>query len=206
MKQLSSVFILFILLGSCSKSERSLEVPILGQTSTTFFGNTVYEKVPGFELTDQFGKVISDRKFDTKIQVVDFFFTKCPTICPVMTKHLKDVQEYFLNEEKVAIISYSIDTKNDTPEQLKSYADHYEINTQQWSLVTGNQEDIFALAKGFKVRAFDDSFRDENSLIHDGTFVLIDTERRVRGYYNGLDKKDTKRLIEDIEKLLKTES
>ena len=204
MKKLSPLIVLFLLLGNCSESERSLEVPILGQTSTTFLGNTIYEKVPGFELTNQFGEMISDKQFDNKIQVVDFFFTKCPTICPMMTRHLKDVQDQFQNEDKLAIISYSIDAENDTPEQLKSYAEQYEINTNQWSLVTGNQEEIFELAKGFKVRAFDDSFEDENSLIHDGTFVLLDQKRRVRGYYNGLDKKDTQRLIKDIEKLLKT--
>lgn len=204
MKKLSPLIFFFLLLGNCSESERSLEVPILGETSTTLFGNTVYEKVPGFQLTNQFGEVISHKKFDDKIQVVDFFFTQCPTICPVMTTHLKDVQDHFQKEDKVAIISYSIDVENDTPEQLKSYADHYEINSTQWSLVTGDQKDILELAKGFKVRAFDDSFQGENSLIHDGTFVLIDAKRRVRGYYNGLDKKDIQRLIKDIEKLLKT--
>jgi protein SCO1/2 len=176
----------------------------LGQTSTTFLGNIRYEQVPGFQLTDQFGEKISEQRFKNKIQVVDFFFTKCSTICPVMTTHLKDVQKHFQNEDKVAIISYSIDTKNDTPEELQSYAEHYNINPKQWSLVTGNQEEIFELAKGFKVRAFDDSYQEENSLIHDGTFVLIDTQRRVRGYYNGLDKQDTQRLIKDIEKLVKT--
>ena len=135
--------------------------------------------------------------------MVDFFFTSCPTICPQMTNHLKLVEQAFLQEDRVGIISISIDPKNDTPERLLEYSKNYDINTDRWNLLTGCDDIIFELAKDYKVRAFDDSSEEEINLIHDGTFVLVDGQQRIRGYYNGLEDEDTERLINDIKILLK---
>ncbi|MEM6718003.1 MAG: SCO family protein [Bacteroidota bacterium] len=193
--------VLAFLLMSCAQEER---LPILGETTIDpETGKTVYYRAPEFELINQLNEKASSDAFEDKIQVVDFFFTSCPTICPQMTNHLKLVEDHFQDNNRVSIISYSIDAKNDTPERLKEYANSYNINNDKWTFLTGDSETIFELSKDYKVRAFDDSSYQGSNLIHDGTFVLVDGSRRIRGYYNGLEEKDTKRLISDIEILLK---
>jgi len=197
-------FFQIVLVGfmvSCTQEER---LPILGETTVDpKTGKTIHYTAPEFELINQLNEKASSEAFANKIQIVDFFFTSCPTICPQMTTHLKLVEDHFQENDRVAIISYSIDAKNDTPERLKQYADAYDINNDKWTFLTGDIEKIFELSKDYKVRAFDDSSYQGSNLIHDGTFVLVDGSRRIRGYYNGLDKKDTERLISDIEILLK---
>ena len=154
-------------------------------------------------MTNQNNSGVDSRTFEGKIQVIDFFFTSCPTICPKMTSHLKLVEAAFEHEARVQILSFSIDPKNDTPERLVAYADQYDIDTANWTFLTSANDQVFELAKDYKVRAFNDGTPYEPSLLHDGTFVLVDGASRIRGYYNGLDLADTKRLINDIKLLLK---
>lgn len=197
------VLLSLLFLSSCTTEETKL--PILGEKlKDPISGKVIHYKAPIFELTNQLNQAVSNKKFEGKIQVIDFFFTSCPTICPKMTRHLKVVAEKFAQENKVAIISHSIDPKHDTPERLLSYAERYEVNNAKWSLLTGDRDYIFDLAKDYKVRAFDDDgSSSETSLIHDGTFVLVDGRRHIRGYYNGLELTDVNRLINDIKKILK---
>ncbi|MDJ0646488.1 MAG: SCO family protein [Flavobacteriaceae bacterium] len=203
MKTISYLFAVIglLLCSSCSKKDR---LPILGEkTFDTLSGEYRYYQTPDFNLINQLDEKVTSKDFQGKIQVVDFFFTSCPTICPKMTTHLKLVEEAFEKEDGVALISYSIDSQNDTPERLRQYAKSYNINNDKWAFLTGNSETIFELSKDYKVRAFDDSSPQGTNLIHDGTFVLVDGELRIRGYYNGLDKEDTLQLINDIKILLK---
>ena len=203
MKTIKHLFFVLVVmcLASCKEEEK---LPILGEkTIDTYTGQYNYYKTPDFKLTNQFNEKVRAEDYQGKIQVVDFFFTSCPTICPQMTNHLKSVEQAFLQEDRVGIISISIDTKNDTPERLLEYSKNYDINTDRWNLLTGCDDIIFELAKDYKVRAFDDSSEKEINLIHDGTFVLVDGQQRIRGYYNGLEGEDTERLINDIKILLK---
>ncbi len=189
--------VFLVVLGSCKENfgGTAEAPPILGETSVASLEQAL--------LTSQTG-VTYTASTDDKIQVVDFFFTSCPTICPKMTSHLTVVQEHFEGNGKVEILSYSIDGRTDTPEVLENYAIAYGINEDQWKLLTGDPDTIFKISKGYKVMAFDDSIGEERNLIHDGTFVLVDNKKRIRGYYNGLDLSDTQKLISDMEKLLKT--
>ncbi len=196
----TTTLVLFFMLFSCKQKK---ELPILSKTilsseTEEIVSNSIIE----FELTNQLGQDFGSQKLANKVTVVDFFFTSCPTICPVMTSHLKMVQHAFAGNERLQILSFSIDAKNDTPMVLRKYAQNYSIDISNWQLLTGDQSKIFALAKDFKVRAFDDSMQNERNLIHDGTFVLIDQRKRIRGYYNGLEKKDTQRMIIDIKTLM----
>lgn len=195
------LFFLFSLI-SC---EQEKQLPILGEkVIDEVTGETRDYQAPVFKLTNQLNQTTSNQEFAQKIQVVDFFFTSCGSICPIMTQNLTLVQEAFKDEERVHILSYSIDPELDTPKQLKQYAQNYQINPQQWSLLTGKQETILELAKDYKVRAFkDDMIQEERNLLHDGTFVLVDAQRRIRGYYNGLEVEDVNKLIDDIRTLLK---
>ncbi|MEM8846435.1 MAG: SCO family protein [Bacteroidota bacterium] len=173
--------------------------PVLGET----FTSNTYANTSKVSLINQQGKPF-DGLQTGKIKVVDFFFTSCPTICPKMTSHLKEVQLHFAKNEQVEILSYSIDGLNDTPEVLKNYTRNHRIDTHQWQLITGEPSAIFQMSQAYKVMAYDDSDGTERNLIHDGTFVLVDDKNQIRGYYNGLELKDTQRLISDIEKLLNT--
>lgn len=199
-KFLIATISLFTLI-SCAEKDG---LPILGESSVEVgTGKMLYYTTPEFNLTNQLSKKVSSKEFEGKIQIVDFFFTSCPTICPKMTNHLKSVEEAFLKEDKVEIISFSIDPENDTPERLLEYSKLHDIKAEKWTLLTGCKDIIFELAKDYKVRAFDDSNERELNLIHDGTFVLVDGRQRIRGYYNGLEGEDTERLINDIKILLK---
>ncbi|MEM9337113.1 MAG: SCO family protein [Bacteroidota bacterium] len=203
MKTFSLLLVFTLSLVACDQ-RMDTSLPILGEPSIDDNGDLVHYKAPSFSFTDQLNQHVSNEDYDGKVHVVDFFFSTCPTICPVMTGHLRLVQDHFEKEDRLGIISYSIDPKHDTPEQLAAYADRYGVDGSKWALLTGYETDVFELAKDYKVRAFDDSMGGQSNILHDGTFVLIDDQRRIRGYYNGLEKTDVSRLIGDIEQLLKT--
>lgn len=185
-----------VLFWSCQNTigDATEAPPVLGQASV---------ELPSLSLLVTQTGAFYRKSAQKKIQVVDFFFTGCPTICPKMTSHLVAVQDHFQGNGQVEILSFSIDGTNDTPEVLSRYAKNYNIKENQWKLLTGNPEGIFAISKGYKVMAYNDEFAGERNLVHDGTFVLVDHNQQIRGYYNGLDDADTQRLITDIEKLLK---
>ncbi len=207
MKTLRALFLLSFVVLSCKDQVANgyAVLPVLGEvTVDPVTGDTLHYKVPAFELTDQLGQRYSSGDVAGKIHVVDFFFTSCPTICPKMTAHLKVVQEHFKGDKRVGLLSYSIDGANDSPGVLNHYAGSYEIDGDQWKLLTGIPAEIFEISRGYKVMSFEDNFQGERNLVHDGTFVLLDQDRRIRGYYNGLDRNDTHRLINDMEILLNT--
>lgn len=194
------VLLFIVLFAGCTKTDN---LPILGELSTDpLTGKNKHYQTPEFLLKNQFNQEVTHLDFKNKIQVVDFFFTSCPTICPKMTKHLKLVEKAFEKVDEVAIVSYSIDYKNDSPEALKQYSENYKINNNKWTFLTGESDAVFELSKDYKVRAFDDGNADQRNIIHDGTFVLVDGKRRIRGYYDGLSVRDTKRLIQDINTLI----
>ncbi|WP_456311661.1 SCO family protein [Pseudomonas shirazensis] len=195
------VLLLTLIFTGCTKTDK---LPILGELSTDpLTGKSSYYQTPEFQLKNQFNQEVTHLDFENKIQVVDFFFTSCPTICPKMTTHLKLVEKAFEKADEVAIVSYSIDFKNDSPAKLKQYSENYKIDNNKWTFLTGDNDAVFELSKDYKVLAFDDGTGSQKNIIHDGTFVLVDGKRRIRGYYDGLSVKDTKRLILDINKLIK---
>ncbi|MEO1257149.1 MAG: SCO family protein [Bacteroidota bacterium] len=201
MVKLSCFQLLFVLFFTCCHEQKKL--PVLGEiTVDSITGKEEHYKAPNFRLTNQLAEISSHEDFRDKIQVVDFFFTSCPTICPTMSGHLRQVQEAFADNDKVNLLSFTIDPKRDRPQQLKEYAERYGADHNTWKFLTGNRDTIFELSRDYKVMAREDSEHGENFLVHDGTFVLVDGERRIRGYYNGLDRMDTQKLIGDIKILL----
>lgn len=168
--------------------------------------------VPPFSFTDQNGKTISNKDYDGKVYVVEFFFTTCPDICPIMTENMIKIQDKFLGNPNLAIASFTIDPNHDTPEVLKEYAQKKGITKPQWHLLTGEKEDIFKLAnEGFNLYV-GDAPEVEGGFEHSGFFALIDQEGNIRSrkdengnpivYYDGLEDKGIQMLKEDIKKLL----
>jgi protein SCO1/2 len=176
--------------------------------------DTVWQKVPDFTLTNQLGKKVSWKDMEGKIVVADFFFTRCPTICPVMTRNMKRLQDAVKNNNKVGnrdanfvqFISFTVDPLHDSVEALKHFADKYQINPQNWWLLTGDKKEIYDLAlKGMSLGINDTEI--DTAFIHPQHFVLIDKDRVIRSrrdkhgnpvLYNGMDSAHIKNIAEDI--------
>ncbi len=160
--------------------------------------------IPSFSLTDQSGQTINQEQLKGNIYIANFFFTACPGICPKMTANLKGIQESFTNEPLVKILSHSVAPSVDTVKQLKDYAERNAIDGRKWHLLTGSQESIYTLARksyfADKTIGFNKSTQE---FLHTENFLLIDSEGRIRGVYNGIRSLDMQRLTTDIYTLLK---
>lgn len=168
--------------------------------------DTVWHRISDFKLTNQLGETVTLDKYRGKILVADFFFTHCPTICPPLTRNMKRLQGSITNSERVGdrtnndvqFVSFSIDPERDSVHQLKAWADRFQINPQQWDLLTGDKKTIYDLAlKDMRIGLVDGKGID-TSFIHTDHFVLIDTSRVIRGFYHGLDSASLARISRDI--------
>ncbi|MBB6461268.1 SCO family protein [Flammeovirga kamogawensis] len=161
-------------------------------------------RIPEFNFLNQDSIQFSNQDLKGKIYVADFFFTSCPDICKAMTSSLLRVQERFKNEDRLRLVSFSIDPKYDTPSVLSNYVEKHKINTKQWNLLTGDQETIMNLGQcGFYITAKEEALGQDTSLSHSDKLILVDTENRIRGFYSGTDQEDVKRLLTEISLLLK---
>jgi len=165
-----------------------------------------FHRISSFTLINQEGKTITERSFEDKIYVVDFFFTACPGICPKLTANMMDIQEEFLNEDDVLLLSHSVTPGRDSVPILKQYAENKGILSKKWHLVTGTQKEIYKLGrKDYFIEEDLGLNKKEDEFLHTENFVLIDKDRRIRGIYNGLSKTSINQLIADI-KTLKMET
>lgn len=161
-------------------------------------------KVADFKLINQNGDTITQKDYENKIYVADFFFTRCQTICPVMTNNMEKVQQVFLKADDVKFLSLSVTPVIDSVSVLKEYAIRKGVIDSKWNITTGNKKDIYNLARKSYFVVTDQGDGGLQDFIHTENFVLVDKEKRIRGYYDGTDLKDMNRLIADI-KLLKTQ-
>ena len=160
-----------------------------------------------FQVTDQDGKSINNQTFSGKIYVTDFFFTSCPGICPILTKHFKMISDTFKNESRVGLLSFSVTPQIDSVSRLKFYADKYRVPPTQWHLVTGNKNDIYRLARKSYFADKEPGFSiDSTEFLHTEHFILVDSHQHIRGIYNGTVVLEVMRLIEDMRLLLKEEN
>lgn len=159
-----------------------------------------HHRIDDFQMINQYGAVTGLKDWDNKIVIADFFFTNCPVVCPKMTRSLKTAQRLYAGEKEIMFASFSIDPERDSVAQLRSYADKMDIKNN-WTLMTGNKKEIYKLArKSFMVVATDGDGGPDD-FIHSELIVLIDKEKRIRGYYNGTDREDVDGLLRDIKKL-----
>lgn len=164
-----------------------------------------FHRIPKFQLTNQKGVSISENDLNGKITVVDFFFTTCPGICPKMTSNMLLVQDAFLEDNDVLILSHSVTPEYDSVLVLNDYANAKGIISDNWHLLTGERSVIYDLGRN-QYFVEEDLGREKgvDDFIHTENFVLIDQKRRIRGIYNGLNKSSVRQLIADI-KTLKSE-
>ncbi len=172
----------------CDQSSRE-PLPIIGTID-----------VP-YTFKDQQNRQIGQELFQGKIYVADFFFTSCPTICPIMKSQMLRVYEMFEDNDQVLLLSHSIDPEHDTVEVLNEYGARLGIEADGWHLVTGAKEEIYDTALRYGLAAMEDK-NAPGGFIHSGSFTLVDRQGRIRGYYKGTEEEAVDRLIKDIGRLL----
>lgn len=168
--------------------------------------DTAWHTLPQFSLVNQQGDTVNWDKLRGKVVVADFFFTHCPTICPRLTSNMRWVQQSINNSKRVGdqtpdflhFLSFSIDPERDSVPRLKQWADRFQVNPGQWWLLTGDKKQIYDMAINEMKLGVVDGQGIDTSFIHTDHFVLIDSNRHIRGYYHGLDTTSLQQLSNDI--------
>ena len=170
------------------------------------YSDTVWHTIPEFNLTNQLGQKVRYADLKGKIVIADFFFTRCPTICPTTTVNMKRLQDAVKSNEQVGnreadyvqFLSFSIDPDRDSVAQLKKWADRFQINPQNWWLLTGDKKQIYDLSINHMKLMAQDGGPEDSNFIHTDFFVLIDKNHNIRGYYHGLDTMQLAQLSKDL--------
>lgn len=164
-----------------------------------------YHTIANFAFTNQNGKTVTQKDYEGKIYVADFFFTTCQTICPIMTTNMIDVQKAFANNPKVMLLSHTVTPETDSVPVLKKYALEKGVVDAKWNLVTGKKKDIYYIARKSYLAVKTGKPEELYDMVHTENFVLVDAKRRVRGFYDGTKKEEIQRLIEDVNWLVENE-
>ena len=161
-----------------------------------------FHKISPFTLTNQEGETITEKTFEGKIYITDFFFTICPGICPKLTKNMGTLQETFMANDDVLLLSHSVTPEMDSVSVLKKYAKENGILSKKWHLVTGTQKDIYKLGrKDYFIEENLGLEKEADDFLHTENFVLIDQNKHIRGIYNGLNPTSVNQLIKDVKTL-----
>ncbi len=205
--KISNYLYLFLFLSSCNSKPGKL--PVLGNKEATVktvngkkIMDTLYHQIPDFEFINQDSVKITQKDYEGKIYVADFFFTTCPTICPKMKTQMLRIYEKFKDNPKVGILSHSIDPRHDTPAVLREFMNNLGIKSKTWQMVTGDKAKIYEIGqKSYMVSATDDP-SEPGGIVHSGAFILVDKNRHIRGIYDGTVPEKVDKLMEDMEDLL----
>ena len=160
--------------------------------------------IADFKLSNQNGKIITNKSYANKIYVADFFFTRCQSICIAMAYNMSELQDFYKNDGDIMFLSHSVTPVMDSVVVLKEYAERKGVIDGKWNVTTGPKKHIYELARKSYFAVLDEGNGDEDDFIHTEQFVLVDKERRIRGYYDGTEKVEMLKLKEDIA-LLKDE-
>ena len=221
MKNTILAFLGVILLGIAAvfyiinEEDSKRKIPILNpnEVNPVLVDSSLQQKgighfISGFSLTNQDGEIVNESIIKNKIVIADFFFTSCPSICPKMTSQLERVQKEFINDDRVMILSHTVWPERDSVPLLKDYALQYNAVKSKWMFLTGDKVHLYDLARKSYLVApslTDTNFThgSENDFVHTENFVLVDSKKRIRGYFDGTDSEEVDELILDIKTLLK---
>lgn len=200
-----TISILVLTYGIINESE---ELPIFNPTD---FNPQLVDKslqsthkdhtVADFELINQNGKIITQRDYDNKIYVTDFFFTRCPSICPIMSNNMEKLQNIFLEDNDVMLLSMSVTPEMDSVPILKKYAQKHRVVDSKWNIATGKKIHIYNLARKSYFAVVDQGDGGLQDFIHTPNFILIDKKKRIRGVYDGTKDEEIKKLVTAINTL-----
>ena len=199
---LLSIIIIFLMYDAL-KPENRLPIYQPNMVNPELVDSTLHDKkkyhtIAHFKLINQNGDTITQNNYEGKIYVADFFFTTCLTICPIMTKNMAAVQGSILEDDEVLLLSHSVTPQIDSVGRLKEYALEKGVIDKKWNLVTGDKKQIYELARKSYLAVLNDGDGSEFDMIHTENFILVDKERRVRGYYDGTNPEEVEQLIQDI--------
>lgn len=158
-----------------------------------------YHRIADFSLTNQNGEKITQKNYENKIYIADFFFTTCPTICPIMTDNMTYLQEKLLKNKNILLASFSVTPDIDNVEVLKDYALEKGVLSYKWNLLTGDKKMIYDLARKSYLVVKNDGDGGKYDMIHTENFVLVDKEKRIRGFYDGTNKEEMEKLLNEVE-------
>ncbi|MGB1248801.1 MAG: SCO family protein [Chitinophagales bacterium] len=168
--------------------------------------DSVYHTIPPFSFQNQHGQVITNETLEGKIYVANFFFTSCPVMCPKLTEQMSIVQDEFIRDDLVVLVSHTVDPERDSIPKLKAYADNWGAVPGKWQFLTGEKEDLYETAiKGYFLSAADEQDTTSaagHEFIHSDRFVLMDPDMNIRGFYKGTEPEDVKRMMGDMVLLL----
>jgi protein SCO1/2 len=155
-------------------------------------------RISDFNLTDQTGETVTYEDFENKIYVADFFFTTCPSICPKMTASLSELSDFYKNDNDIMFLSHSVTPVKDSVPVLAAYAKKYGVNHDTWKLVTGDKKHIYELARRSYFAVTTEGDGGVKDFIHTENFILVDKERKIRGFYDGTSAEEMERLKSDV--------
>jgi protein SCO1 len=200
------IFLLTVAFAACQTDNR---LPVLGQKEARtrlVDGKTVTDSVdhtiPDFRFVSQYGDTVTAKTLDGKIYVADFFFTTCPTICPKMKTQLKRVYDRFKGNAGVMLLSHTIDPARDSVAVLREFAEGLGVDGRQWLFVTGDKEKIYEIGENSYMVTAEEDASAPGGVVHSGAFILVDTQKRIRGIYDGTTEEGVDKLMTDMEKLL----
>lgn len=201
MKKILYIVFAILIFSACASEDDNRSGIIIHQKAADGGLRILKTSFPDFSFQNQNGDVVTQADFKDKIYVVDFFFTRCPSICVPMARQMKRIYDKFERNDKVRLLSHSIDTRNDTIPVLKEYEQKLSVAAPKWNFVTGNFDDIEKMAKEYMVAAN----VDENApggYNHSGKFILIDSKGQMRGFCDGTSEETVDEFIKDIDQLL----
>jgi len=190
---------LLLILFSCTQ-ENNEPLPILGEREVVN-GDTIYHQIPEYSYINQDSIIVTHDSLKDFIYLSDFFFTSCPSICPVVKKQMLRLYDKYKDNDKIRLVSHTIDPKRDTPEKLKKYARDLKVDDRKWMFLTGDKEELLDMADEYFVTAYEDPDA-PGGFDHSGLILLVDTNRHIRAFAQGTDPEDVTELFGDIEKLL----
>jgi len=198
--------LIFLFLKGFGKNEYDLPIFFQNGVDNPFqecpIKDTTQHYIPAFAFTSQEGKTIGRAEMEGKITIVDFFFTSCPSICPVMSKEMERVNDMFRDEPQVQIMSISIDPEYDTPAVLKEYAEEHQAIPGKWHFLSGPKTETYQLARcGFVIPTIDGNGVPDD-FVHTDKFILVDELGRIRGYYSGTNREEVDLLMLETKVLL----
>jgi protein SCO1 len=185
------------------KPEKSLPIYNPSDVNPELVDSTIqyiskYHTIADFSFVNQNGKTITQKDYEGKVYVADFFFTTCGSICPKMTTNLVEVQKAILHNPKVMLLSHTVFPETDSVAVLKAYALKNGVVDSKWNLVTGDKKEIYTMARKSYLAVKLGRPEELYDMVHTENFVLVDQKKRVRGFYDGTKKEDMQRLIADI--------
>lgn len=200
MRNLCFIFLIGILLQACGGTPPEAALPILGR-DVVVDGQAQKHQIRDFEFVNQDSQRVTNETFVGKAYVVDFFFISCPTICPKLTKQMLRVHNRFETDDRLLLLSHSIDTKYDTIPRLKAYAENLGVSSNKWHFVTGEKDEIFGIGEDYFSVAVDDPDA-PGGFDHSGYIILVDANKHIRSYATGTDPESVDKFMEDVDRLL----